>query len=336
MSQMILEGPMRYAISQGHHPKDYDELMISLRGIRERILPAMHYIIGKYEDDPHVLSLLKGAIPKEGSYHRGSLVDIVAGKKTNTLVAAAAELFYWAGSWQDDVADNNTFRQTAKSMREFIGDTSAMYLGNALFGIVFRTMCDELPDDKLSKVMGYMSKDFHLVHKGQVLDMLMTQRSIDEISLHEYSHLIECTTGVDIASQLGIGAVLAELNTLTTNSLYSFGLQLGTLAQIRDDVLDYCDTKYEGEFVIGKLPFRDVESSKKRLPLLLTKDPSMRKIPHEIYDRIDEDFIQPRIKTAQKHLRDADIPIRPKRLLEKILLYWSDIRIFETLGEKGA
>jgi len=334
---MLLESPMKKAIELGHNPEGYQELANQLNKIREQITPEMQSILSQYETDKQVREIIQSSIPKEGSYHRGSLVSIVSaskGEKPNSRIAAAVELFYWATAWLDDIADKNTLRQGTESIRKTSGDTIAMYASNALYGIVFRAIADELKEPKkLSKVVNLLARNFHIINRGQTIDALMTTHSLESVSVADYISLIEETTGVDVASNLGIGAVLAEIDQETFDNVYKFGLNLGALAQIRDDVLDYCNTKDEkGDYVIGKLPFRDVETGKKRLPLLLTQNTKLRSLPNEVYDRIEEDFVKPRREKAKNYLHSADISEESKETLESILNYWSDIRLFQKLS----
>ena len=334
MGQMIFEGPVELAVSLGYKTEDYSELISNLYEKRKMLLEGMHKIIDTYENDSYVKGIIKRGIPKEGSYHRGSLVDIVAseGGNSNPVVASASELYYWAGSWQDDIADNNTFRQSAQSIRSFSDDITTSYISNTVFGLVFRAISEELANqaEKSAKIFRYMAKDFHVVHRGQVLDMWLSERSIEEVTVEEYKYLVECTTGADIAAQLAIGATLSELNSDTTQNLYNFGLKLGTLAQMRDDVLDYCDIKKNNRYIIGKLPFRDIESNKRRLPLLLTKDTNMKELPDQVYNQIEE-IMKPISKDGKESLNAADMSDDAKRQLSLILNYWSDIRIFQYL-----
>jgi len=337
MAQMLLERPMKYAIEKGHNSGEYQELLSVLIQIRKRITPEMHGIIDKYETNPHLRAIIKKSIPKEGSYHRGSLVDIVASsneKHVNNITSAAAELFYWTTAWLDDIADENTFRQDADSIRKSSGNNIAMYASNALYGIVFRVIRDEFQKEpeKLAKIMGYLSTNFHIINKGQAIDAVITNQPLSSVSLNDYISLIEETTGVDVASNIGMGAVVGELDSQVSERLYRFGLCLGTLAQIRDDVLDYCDVKSDGNYVIGKLPFRDLETGKRRLPLLLTKDTQMRRLPNEVYDTIEREFIAPRKSIAQENLSSAEISPKSKRILGQILDYWSDIRLFQKIS----
>lgn len=342
---MIFEGPLD-ALEKLNKERDtgynhtYSESLIKdLNKTKLVLQKEINVILNSYENYNEVKEIIKRGLPKEGSYHRGSLVSIVAleGKESEEVinrVSASSELYYWGGSWQDDVADDNSFRQDAKSIRKITDDVTAMYVGNTVFGIVLKSISDSLQDqpEKLSKVMGYFSTDFHATHRGQVIDMLLTKEKIVDVSIDRYNYLVKQTTGVDIGCQLAIGATLAELSEDNVNNLYNFGVNLGTLAQIRDDVLDYCDIKMGGQYIIGKDPFRDVESGKKRIPLLLTGDYNLKELSDDVYSKIEENMA-PFVSQANKSLKASTISSDAKDKLGNILSYWSDIEIFKVLNK---
>jgi len=345
MAQMIFEGPLvalkklNKERNTGYNPTYSKSLIRDLNHTKKVLQKEIRDMLDYYEDYEIVKEIIKRGLPKEGSYHRGSLVNIIAseGKESKNVIkriSAAAELYYWGGSWQDDVADDNSFRQGAKSIRKITDDITAMYIGNTVFGIVFKSISNSLQNQpkKLAKVMKYFSKDFHIVHRGQVIDMLLTNEKIEDVSLKKYNDLVRQTTGVDIGCQLAIGATLAELSEENTENIYNFGVNLGTLAQIRDDVLDYCDIKIGEEYIIGKDPFRDIESGKKRIPLLLTKDYHLKELSDEIYSKIKDNML-PFVTDANKYLNASKISLDSKNKLENILLYWSDIEIFKVLNK---
>lgn len=340
MAQMLLEKPMQEAVRLGHNTKEYSSLESELHKIKEEITPEMGQIVNNYESDPELRKIILDGIPKEGSYHRGSLISIASEsncKPRDTALASAGELFYWATAWLDDIADENTFRQGADSLRQTSGNNVAMYASNALYGIVMKSIVNQFQSEpqKLSEIFGHFANNFHIINRGQAKDMLLAQKPIADVSVQDYITLIEETTGVDVATNLAIGGISGEVDKTSLNNLYQFGLRLGTLAQIRDDVLDYCEAKdNEGKFVIGKLPFRDSETGKRRLPLLLTGDQNMRKLPDEVYDKIEEGFVKPRREEAKKYLDSTAVRKDSKKLLEGILDYWSDIRIFQKLSSE--
>ena len=180
--------------------------------------------------------------------------------------------------------------------------------------------------------MAAFAERIHITSRGQAIDMLMAKKDKKDIVISDYIKLVEETTGYNIGLNLKIGGIASGLEEEKVNCLFKFGFNLGTLAQIRDDVLDYCDAKLDGQYIIGKLPFRDTETNKKRLPLLLTKDSILRKLPSSVYDKIEGDFIAPRRKEAKRQLEEAKIDPESKQLFERILDYWSDIQLFQKLS----
>lgn len=341
MAQMLLEQPMKVALRIGHNIEGYASLEAKLHEIREQILPEMKRILTSYESDPQLRKIILNGIPREGSYHRGSLISIASeskGKHRDISLATAGELFYWATAWLDDIADENTFRQGADSLRQSSGNNIAMYLSNALYGMVMKSIVEQFETEpaKLRLILKYFAHNFQVINRGQARDMLMALKPLEEVSITDYIALIEETTGVDVATNIVIGGVSGELDDETLKNLYQYGLRLGTLAQIRDDVLDYCEAKDgEGNYVIGKLPFRDSETEKKRLPLLLTKDIDMKIIPPGIYDRIESEFIEPRRQEARTYLSVANVNKNSRYLFGRILDYWSDIRLFQKLSSSA-
>ncbi|RJQ18108.1 hypothetical protein C4573_00090 [Candidatus Woesearchaeota archaeon] len=337
MAQMLLEQPMKEARSIGHHIGAYSDLETKLHELREQIGREMHKMVKQYEPDAKLQELILNSIPVEGSYHRGALISIVSesrGNERNISLSATGELFYWATAWLDDISDGNTFRQNTDTMRKTSNDTVAMYLSNAVYGFVMEAIVEQHGTEpaKLSRIFKYFAHNFHVINRGQAKDILMAQRTLESVTIEEYVALIEETTGIDVATNLAIGGIAAGLADETIDKLYQFGLRLGTLAQIRDDVLDYCDVKDDkGKYIIGKLPFRDLETNKKRLPILITKDPTLRKIPDSVYEKIECEYILPRRQEAEKYLYEATIHEESEELLIKILQYWSDIRIFQKL-----
>lgn len=337
MAQMLLETPIHEAHRRGYVTEGYFDLEERLHEIKDQIRSEMRDIVNQHEKDPKLKDMILNSIPTEGSYHRGALISITSssnGHSRDIHLSAAGELFYWATAWLDDIADENSFRQSTKALRMQTNDNIAMYVSNSVYGIIMEAIIKqyELEPVKLAKILKYFAQNFHVINRGQAKDIFLAEKPLRQVNTSEYLQLIEETTGVDVATNLAIGSISAGLNDETLQNIYQFGLRLGTLAQIRDDVLDYCDLKdSNGQYIIGKMPFRDVQSKKKRLPVLLTKNSQLRHISPEIYDKIEIEFIQPRINQARTYLNSTAINEDSKELLNKILNYWSDIRIFQKI-----
>jgi len=70
---------------------------------------------------------------------------------------------------------------------------------------------------------------------GQAIDCYFENK---KLSIEELKFLHLNKTAKLIASSLKMGAVIVNLNEKTTEKLYNFGLDLGLLFQIQDDILD--------------------------------------------------------------------------------------------------
>lgn len=336
---MLVNAPIEYAHAHGIQTGNFRGLAKKLEEIRREIAPEVEKLVDSYETNPQLRSLILDAIPR-GAYHRGPFVYVTSscnGSKPNLPLAAASELVYWADAVLDDIADGNEFRQGATSMRLNAGNELATYVGNVMYGIALEAVADiskDMSKDNARQLFESFARRIHITSRGQGIDLLLTRRPVEDVTIPEYLQLIKETTGVDVGSNMFIGGLSAGLNGGTLESLYQFGLNLGTLAQARDDVLDYCDAIDEhGQFIIGKLPFRDIATGKRRLPLLLTKNPHARRLPDEVYDKIERDTLGPIREEARLHLNSAEIDTDNKQLLEDVLDYWSDIRLFQEIAK---
>lgn len=334
---MLVNAPIEYAQAHGVKTGNFIGLAKKLEEIRREIVPEVEKLVVSYETNPQLRSFILNTIPV-GAYHRGPFVYVTSmcnGSKPNLLLAAASELVYWADVILDDIADGNEFRQGATSMRLTTGNELATYVGNVMYGIALEAVADiskGMSKDNARQLFESFARRIHVTSRGQAIDLMLTKRSIEDVTIPEYLQLIKETTGVDVGSNMFIGGLSAGLNRGTTESLYQFGLILGTLAQIRDDVLDYCNAKDKhGQFIIGKLPFRDITTGKRRLPLLLTRNSQVQILPDEVYDKI-ENILAPMREEARRHLNSAEINVDNKQLLEDILDYWSNIRLFQDIA----
>ena len=115
----------------------FTDLRERLIDIRAQINSYIEKLITRYETNRELREIILKAIPWEGG-HRGPFVYITSSinkNQPNLVLSAASELVYWADAGLDDVADNNTFRQSATSIRTNYSDIIALYASNSLYGI---------------------------------------------------------------------------------------------------------------------------------------------------------------------------------------------------------
>jgi len=140
--------------------------------------------------------------------------------------------------------------------------TIAMFLKSLSSQILLNSKIDiKIKLKILKEIEGLHSK----IYKGQLLDIEYENKEIDEISNREYLNMVSLTTGSQYAGFLRIGGILGESNSDDINLLGKIGFLLGTLGQIRDDLVDYLSDYKE----IWKTPLLDFKNKKRRLPLII-------------------------------------------------------------------
>ena len=99
---------------------------------------------------------------------------------------------------------------------------------------------------------------------SQLQESQLLKIPISETTIEMYIDLIRNSTAVGIAGSFEIGCVMGSGNKKERDNFRDFGMDLGCLLQIRDDLIDYI----YNETLIKKGPFNDLFTKKRRLPLL--------------------------------------------------------------------
>lgn len=99
---------------------------------------------------------------------------------------------------------------------------------------------------------------------SQFQESQLVKLPLSETTLEMYIDLIKNSTAVGIAGAFELGCVMGRGNKKERENFRDFGMDLGCLLQIRDDLIDYI----YNETLIKKGPFNDLFTKKRRLPLL--------------------------------------------------------------------
>lgn len=99
---------------------------------------------------------------------------------------------------------------------------------------------------------------------SQFQESQLVKIPLSETTLEMYVDLIKNSTAVGIAGSFELGCVMGRGNKKEREIFRDFGMDLGCLLQIRDDLIDYI----YNETLIKKGPFNDLFTKKRRLPLL--------------------------------------------------------------------
>jgi len=183
---------------------------------------------------------------------------------------ASVELRYSSLVVTDDIFDNNDLRMGKDSLPKKVGNNISVSIAGILKSLSSIALTKQLItldlDANTVNRINYLDEKSHLnVYEGQIMDINTEKFKIEELTEDFYIDMIRKTTGEDVGYCLELGGLLAGCSFEEAELIRSFGISLGTMMQLRDDIIDYINSKE----AINKLPFRDFEQKKKRLPLIL-------------------------------------------------------------------
>lgn len=304
----------------------YKALEQSLLETDKIILPVLKDLIRKYIDKS-IWEQLDYSLINKAHFDRAYFVKLgceaVGGDYTKILSAmASVEFRYASGTAIDDVFDDNNERMGKPSMPEKYGQNAALSMAailKSLSSISLLSNFTSLNINPISFIDINIKDEFthYQVYLGQLADLKSENLTMDEITDSFYLDMIMNSTGVDAGYCFELGCLLGGGTKEQQKAFYEFGVALGTAMQVRDDLLDYIDNKE----LINKEPFRDFETNKKRLPIiiayrfgsdsekntineLLKKDDLSKEDKSTLSSLINNDFVLGYIDKLKKELLD--------------------------------
>ncbi len=173
-------------------------------------------------------------------------------------LAAVIEFIHTATLLHDDVVDESDLRRGRSTANALWGNAPSVLVGDFLYSRSFQLMVEL----ERVEVMRILADATNAISEGEVLQLLHVRNpDTDEAA---YLRVIERKTAVLFAAATRLGAVLADADSGTQQSLHDYGLHLGMAFQIADDVLDYS----ADEATLGKHLGDDLAEGKATLPLI--------------------------------------------------------------------
>ena len=162
-------------------------------------------------------------------------------------VALALEMFHTYSLIHDDLPmmDNADLRRGAKTLHKRFDEVTATLVGDALNTDAFYLIADApLRSDVKIALMKLLSRDGGSggMVLGQAIDCYFENQPL---SLEQVKILHLNKTGKLIAASMQMGALIVGLEKPLQEVIYTFGLDLGLLFQIQDDIID--ETQCEEE-----------------------------------------------------------------------------------------
>lgn len=163
--------------------------------------------------------------------------------------AAAIELMHNFCLVHDDLEDGDEYRRGRPSVWKRFGTAHAINIGDYLFTKIFSALLsglDNLPEATVLRFFALMAATLDHTHRGQAMDINMRGH---RITIDQYLKVVREKTGHYLAAPLIAGALVANASQEIEEALNAYGLFLGPLFQIRDDLIDL--TQGKGRKEIG-------------------------------------------------------------------------------------
>jgi farnesyl diphosphate synthase len=154
--------------------------------------------------------------------------------------ALAIEIFHTYSLIHDDlpVMDDADLRRSQPTLHRRYGELTAVLVGDALnthaFYLLSAAALSPLVKSQLVRELAAAGGVDGMVH-GQILDCHFER---ERLGIEQLERLHTLKTAKLIAASLKMGAIIADLPPKLQSELYDFGLDLGLLFQIQDDLID--------------------------------------------------------------------------------------------------
>ncbi|HKC64274.1 MAG TPA: farnesyl diphosphate synthase [Pyrinomonadaceae bacterium] len=253
---------------------DEREVRARLAGLREMVEARLDALIPKDTVEPgSVHAAIRWSLFAGGKRFRPLLLlatGAAFGAETKVLLdtACALEMIHTYSLIHDDLPsmDDDDLRRGRPTCHVRFGEATAVLAGDALQTLAFQTIAEDeslephVRVQVLSEVARGAGTPVGMV-AGQAHDLEAESR---DVSGDELERIHRLKTGALIVASVRSGAIIAGANERELEAVARYGLALGLLFQITDDLLDVTATAED----LGKTPGKDVRSRKATYPAL--------------------------------------------------------------------
>jgi len=249
--------------------------------------------------------------------------------------AAGVEIFHNASLIHDDIQDKDTIRRGKPAAWTIFSEEQGINLGDLLFTLAFEMFNkSNLPDDIKLKLILLSNTCLRKVIEGQILEFEIKQ--LNRWDEKFWLEIVKRKTGSLFILPLRGAGIIAKAPSDEIDMLEDLGLQLGTLFQLRDDIIDFIGSKEGREAggdikegkptLLASIYFAQEknQSSASKIRQILTK-PKEKTSPQEVEEVIKRYHQQKCLELAQKkylnlesNLKKSDIIKRNSNLAIKI------------------
>ena len=248
-----------------------------------------HAVTSRESTAPELAKAMRYATLDGGKRMRPLLVyatGLALGASADTLdfPAAAVELIHAYSLVHDDLPamDDDQLRRGKPTVHIAYDEATAILTGDGLLTLAFEVLADCPTPAKNTLAMVQLlarASGMQGMVAGQAIDLASVGQRID---INELRRMHGAKTGALIRAAVGLGAIAANGDNTTCQTLDAFADALGLAFQIQDDILDV-----EGDpTLIGKTAGKDAANDKPTYPALLGMEGS-RALLNELIVRMD-------------------------------------------------
>lgn len=263
--------------------------------IRQPIEAELKEFIGLFDESlSHTDGMLSDAlehIRQRGGKRMRPILTLLMAKnlgevnRTTQYAALGLELLHTASLVHDDVVDESGERRGQASVNAMFNNKVAVLVGD----FILSSALLYVSRSGNSKIITSLAELGQTLSQGELLQL--NNFSDDGISEDVYYQIIRQKTASLFARCAMNGALSVDATDEEVRDAYDFGMAIGMIFQIRDDIFDYFDSKE-----IGKPTGNDMAEGKLTLPII-----------HALKKTGNQDMLELAKKVKKGFVKDEEI-----------------------------
>jgi len=244
---------------------DFDSLYTSYASEMKAVEMAL---VDLFASSSSTIPLIGSHIMKSGGKRIRPLfllaaTDMFGCKEDDRIILAGIlEAIHTASLLHDDVVDGADVRRGQPTAHSLWGNQVVVLVGDFLYSNALRTAVLQ----KNQLIMEHLSSATTRMTEGEIIQLGKT--ADPNITEHDYFTIISGKTGALISAACSIGAIVAGQEAGIIEIMAEYGLRVGEVFQMTDDILDYSSSQE----VFGKKMGKDLEEGKITLPVIMLRE----------------------------------------------------------------
>ncbi|MTI48503.1 polyprenyl synthetase family protein [Sporosalibacterium faouarense] len=226
-------------------------------------------------------------------------------------LSASVELLHLATLVHDDVIDEAELRRSKPATHKLHGNKIAIFTGDFLVTKSLLLTSKYLDGDSKLKNSSHIAKILKSICEGEV-EQYKSRNDLN-VSTTKYLKRIKYKTALLFGLSCQIGAETAECDKNTIKYLRKFGMTLGTVFQLQDDILDFEGTMDK----LGKPVLHDITVGIYTLPVIYALN--SKKYKNQLKDLLQGDIDENSLSEISDIVKSSGGIEYTKKLLDRYI-----------------